>query len=777
MLFHEAIAERIKDEFQTAPLPPHPSTLEWLVSGATKEDVRRLTKPQDTPADWSWWRRIGTSGWDWQAKQSLFWFFDWDSASNHADGLTDAQLDEVIRRLQSAPYATVFRSRGGYGIQAIIQAPRGTMAESEKHHAAICHDAVLPILCRDTGIDPTTLDKVGVIGWVVAVDAADEAYTVLQQATETITLCDIPAPPPPTVERVRDETITPEFRNLINRTRELGGAASRDQSGLYHIHLATFNQAAGEQGYGTIDLPTGTSDPASPNHWLDYFGDYVTVGPFKSDTKKERRTLWLTTATAEPDNPLIVDGITRAIDDPRVTAEEYARQNPTVCIDDDIFVFDGRRWNYRSPQQMIRALTRTHEQLIDRLHKEHPRGTPKKALKTHAVNALNTLGARREVNRPFGKLQFRLSDPSADVRHIHRFANGDLDVTKFINGDSDYLSPIDSDLFIPYAVDFDFDTSATCPGFDRFIASLELQDDERDYLQMVFGYCAYPVQDLQKFVTNTGPRRAGKGVLRDQLVALKGGPSSVASVTMEEFGSRFGLEKCINRSLIIGNEAVAPGKTMKPSVARLKEVTGGDAVSVDRKGKVAVDYLFGCPVWLLTNDRLALVDESGALSARQLVLPFRESFYGRENFNLKNQLAQERSGIAIWALDGLRKLKANGWQFNVPDSFQDVADELASLASPTRSFLDSRFVIDKQFCMTEAAIKEVHRIYDEETDPAKATLAKDLIACDARLTRKKMTANNADMVDRCKVIRAENESTRRPYVIKGLRPADYQLAT
>jgi hypothetical protein len=56
-----------------------------------------------------------------------------------------------------------------------------------------------------------------------------------------------------------------------------------------------------------------------------------------------------------------------------------------------------------------------------------------------------------------------------------------------------------------------------------------------------------------------------------------------------------------------------------------------------------------------------LHDASGALAHRMLLLNYNRTFAGREDTGLLDKLLAELPGIAAWALDGLRQLRADGW--------------------------------------------------------------------------------------------------------------------
>jgi putative DNA primase/helicase len=94
----------------------------------------------------------------------------------------------------------------------------------------------------------------------------------------------------------------------------------------------------------------------------------------------------------------------------------------------------------------------------------------------------------------------------------------------------------------------------------------------------------------------------------------------------------------------------------------------------------------------LTNELPRLADASGALASRFVVLVLQNSFYGRENPRLTEELLAESPGIFAWALEGLDRLRARGC-FATPPSSRDALRQLEDLGSPTTAFVRDRCVL------------------------------------------------------------------------------------
>jgi putative DNA primase/helicase len=88
----------------------------------------------------------------------------------------------------------------------------------------------------------------------------------------------------------------------------------------------------------------------------------------------------------------------------------------------------------------------------------------------------------------------------------------------------------------------------------------------------------------------------------------------------------------------------------------------------------------------LTNELPRMHDASGALAGRFVVLRLTRTFYGQEDVTLTAKLMQELPGILIWAIEGLRRLRARG-HFVQPQAASDAVQEMEDLASPVSAFV------------------------------------------------------------------------------------------
>lgn len=257
------------------------------------------------------------------------------------------------------------------------------------------------------------------------------------------------------------------------------------------------------------------------------------------------------------------------------------------------------------------------------------------------------------------------------------------------------LLPASRAFFALSALDIDY--SADTPPPEAWLAFLrELWgDDEQsiDTLQEIFGLSLTTDTSHQKAFLLLGPKRCGKGTIARVLRQLVG-PANCVFPMLANLGEQFGLESMIGKTLAIIADMRLGGKADSPAIVEnLLRITGEDAVSVPRKFRVDYTAPLQARFLMLSNELPALLDQSGALASRFIILRLTESFFGREDQQLTDKLLRELPGILRWSLEGLQRLRQRG-RFVEPESSRDVAQQLEFLTSPINAFVSDNCVLE-----------------------------------------------------------------------------------
>jgi putative DNA primase/helicase len=116
---------------------------------------------------------------------------------------------------------------------------------------------------------------------------------------------------------------------------------------------------------------------------------------------------------------------------------------------------------------------------------------------------------------------------------------------------------------------------------------------------------------------------------------------------------------------------------------------------------------------ITTNELPAIADASGTLPSRFVLLKLTESFYGKEDLDLKEKLHAELPGILNWALEGLKWLRKRG-RFKMPASSEESVRAIEDLASPVSAFIRDWCDVGAKHSVNVKTLYAVYRIWAEE---------------------------------------------------------------
>ena len=273
--------------------------------------------------------------------------------------------------------------------------------------------------------------------------------------------------------------------------------------------------------------------------------------------------------------------------------------------------------------------------------------------------------------------------PSLELTKAIAFRNGLLNIeTRDLIAHSPYC-------FNTSSIPFNYDPEAPTPKrWNQFLSELFADDKQsRQTLMEIFGLLLTTDTSFQKIFLLKGPKRSGKGTIGYVLTALLG-RENVANPTMAMLSTNFGLAPLIDKRLALISDARLERRSSQ-AVEHLLSISGEDRLSIDRKYQEHWTGKLGARIVILVNELPGFYDASGALASRMIPLMLTQSFLGKEQLDLKDELQGELPGILNQALLGLDRLRRRG-HFVIPDSSLEAVRQLEELTSPVTAFVRDR---------------------------------------------------------------------------------------
>jgi putative DNA primase/helicase len=231
-----------------------------------------------------------------------------------------------------------------------------------------------------------------------------------------------------------------------------------------------------------------------------------------------------------------------------------------------------------------------------------------------------------------------------------------------------------------------FDPNADCPLIRKFLSEV-LYGEDIPVVQEFTGYLLWREYPNAKVLLLVGDGSNGKSTFIGVLKALLG-IDQIASRSLQELElNRFAKAGLFGK--LANLYADLPDQALK-SVGIFKILTGGDPVTAEHKFRDGFTFVNHAKMVFSCNRIPEVFDDTTAFFRRLIIVTFPHTFVKEQadqNLLPKLTTPEEMSGFFNWALEGLRRLKQNGWTFSYSKSTSEVRQEYIRKSSPIRAFL------------------------------------------------------------------------------------------
>ncbi len=238
-----------------------------------------------------------------------------------------------------------------------------------------------------------------------------------------------------------------------------------------------------------------------------------------------------------------------------------------------------------------------------------------------------------------------------------------------------------------------FQRSANAPLWDEFLKDVFVDDELIDFLQHAVGYSLTGQTSEQCFFACFGDGANGKSTFLETV-----------RYVFDEYAHNtpFSTLELLGRSSIPADLAELDGRRFVTAIetnnsvrlneARLKGLTGSDAVTARRLYKGFFTFTPVAKFWLAFNHKPSVRDDSYGFWRRNRLIPFTQIFLGdSQNKELLATLRTEAPGILAWAVRGCLKWQAEG--LGLPSSVRAATEQYREESDPLRDFIDELCIV------------------------------------------------------------------------------------
>jgi P4 family phage/plasmid primase-like protien len=268
-------------------------------------------------------------------------------------------------------------------------------------------------------------------------------------------------------------------------------------------------------------------------------------------------------------------------------------------------------------------------------------------------------------------------------RRVINVKNGLLDLETL------QLQPHTPDYLSTAQIDVVYDPVAKAPNIAKFLQEVA-QSGDVALIEEIIGWLLWPDYHVHKAIMLVGPGRNGKGTLLRLITAFMG-RKSISNVTLQDLISdTFAKSDLYGKLANIGGDL--PAKDLSDTSA-FRNLTGGDDNRAQEKYRPAFNFRNKAKMLFSANVLPRSQDDTYAFYSRWILLEFLNRFVlddgsADPNLDEKLQTPEELSGLLNIALNGLKRLRANGWKFSYTKTAEDVERMYKRNANPVYAFLE-----------------------------------------------------------------------------------------
>ena len=279
--------------------------------------------------------------------------------------------------------------------------------------------------------------------------------------------------------------------------------------------------------------------------------------------------------------------------------------------------------------------------------------------------------------------------------------NGLLDIRdmSFKEHTPSYLSTVQ--------LNVEYNPQVDCPQFKKFLNEV-LDCKLIPLVQEIVGYLLTTNTASQKAFVFWGPARTGKSTLLWVVEYLLLGKKNVSNIPWQEIGDKFKTAELLGKLANVFSDL--PSKSIDDT-GIFKVVTGEDYLMAEKKNKNPFKFKpFARLVFSCNELPRNYVDRTEGFYRRLIIVPFsRQIDKSKIDKALKYKFQREKEGIFNWALEGLKRLYENNFEFSENELTDGVKKEYKRENNNVISFVEECCELDGLFSCSRIELYESYK--------------------------------------------------------------------
>jgi putative DNA primase/helicase len=359
------------------------------------------------------------------------------------------------------------------------------------------------------------------------------------------------------------------------------------------------------------------------------------------------------------------------------------------------FIWDGARWDRERGQtgavklghKVAQAISQEAKALMD---KPPPKGGDERAGRLFAwsIQSGNQARIHGMLSAAAPYLTQHVDALDSDPR-VLACPNGTIRL-----GNNTEFGPSRREDLLTRSLGVKFNNRAQCPNFERFLREIMPDEDMRDFLQRILGYCLTGLTREQTFFIFYGTGSNGKSTLMNVVRRIMGdyAVNSPVSTFLAKRDGNSGSEASPDLARLPGARMVSaaePPEGARLDEAKVKEMASGEPMTVRHLNQGFFEFRPVFKAIISTNHQPNIRGTDHGIWRRIRLVPFTVQIPpDKVDRGLEAKLLAEAEGILQWMLTGAEDWFAGG--LRPPAKAIAAVEDYRADQDPVGEFLSAR---------------------------------------------------------------------------------------